>query len=196
MNLIGNTCSATAITKYCLKEKYSNPFCWNVIDFESFYNLIENYDTLNYKNYELVKDDKWNFFIIIDNKVKIWFPHYRFDKNCKTIKIKEVDVYWCRIWEYIVSKYEERLKRMNDKHEEPIFIISSNHPQQWFSKDQLMKIIKMNSKYKIIISNGNMLDDLVLPSNIIYHKSALPIDKSDNNTLGKEIFNTEFGKLK
>lgn len=189
MNIIGNSCGATAISKWCLKEKYNNPFCWVLIDFENFYNLIKYYDTLNFNNYELIKDDKWNFYIVIDNKVKIWFPHYRFDKNCKEIKIKEVDVYWCRIWEYIISKYEERLKRMKQLNEPPIFIISSNHPEQWYTKEQLLQIINLNSEYKIIISNGNLLDDIELPDNIIYHKSKLPVDKSNNIKVGLEIYN-------
>lgn len=53
MNLIGNSCVSAFIIRDFLKEEYTNPFCWNIIDYKSMYNLIKYYDTINFLNYKL-----------------------------------------------------------------------------------------------------------------------------------------------
>ena len=84
--------------------------------------LIQNWNIINFKNYELVKDNNWNFSIIINEKVKVQYVHYIFDPNAKTVQMHcnvRGDIKYCKIWEYIIQKYEERLNRMLKKKEEP-----------------------------------------------------------------------------
>ena len=126
MNLIGNTCVASFITTKCLNEQLSNPFTYAVLDFDSAYNLVKDYDNISWMEYELVKDENWNFYIIIENKIKIWYGHYKFDKNANGIIVKKNDVFSNKIWEYIVDKYETRVKRMLENKNPPIIIISIN----------------------------------------------------------------------
>lgn len=186
MNIISNTCVGAGIYE-TKKEQFKNPFMWNVIDFQSMYNLIKNYDTINFENIELQKDNNWKMSIIIDNQVKVNFVHYKFSINDKTPKKIGVDVFYNKIWEYVINKYTTRIDRLLKKPESPIFIIGSVLKHHWYNIKQVKQICNLNSPYKIIFANNN----IVLPNynNIIFHKYKQPLNKyfGNNSILAKEI---------
>jgi len=128
MNIICNSCVGGFIYKNELKCSFKNPFIWNIIDFNSMLYLIKNYEKINFNDYELVKDKKWNFSIIIDKQVTIQYVHYKFDPKANKPYIKYIDYYSNKVWEYIVQKYDERKKRMLVENEKPIFIFAN-----WFN---------------------------------------------------------------
>lgn len=144
MNLISQNCLSGHLYKNHYKEEFENPFIWTVIDFNSMLYLIQNWNRINFRNYELVKDNNWNFSIIIDNKVKIQYVHYKFDAASKTPTIDNVgSILYYKIWEYIIQKYEERLKRMLSKNEEPIFCIcnfNTIYPDATYTEEQLKEL--------------------------------------------------------
>ena len=161
MNIISNSCVGAFLTRDYLKEEFSNPFVWSYIDIESFYNLIKNYDNINWFNYELVKDNNWNFSIIIDKQIKVEYPHYKFDKNAIKPRYntgnEHRDVFSNKIWEYIVEKYEIRTKRMLEKREKPLFLLATcydynikifNHK---YDINWINKIDSLPDTYKIIL---------------------------------------------
>ena len=67
MNIIANTCTSAMVYRDYLKEEYPNPFCWNFIAAEDYFNLIKNFDTLNFENFELIKK-KRKFQILYKNR--------------------------------------------------------------------------------------------------------------------------------
>ena len=147
MNLISQNCLAGNIYQCILRERFGNPFIWSVIDFDSMLYLIENWDSINFENYELVKDEKFNFSIIIDDHVKVQYVHYLFDPNSKEIRYvsNPGNVYWDKIWIYIVEKYEERLKIMLENNEKPLFCISNFNTifkDAIYTEEQLQKLEK------------------------------------------------------
>lgn len=148
MNLISQNCLSGHLYKNHYKEEFGNPFIWTVIDFNSMLYLISHWGTIDFKNYELIKDNSWNFSITIDNKVKVQYVHYKFNQSCKTPLLDNVgNIHYNKIWEYIIKKYEERLKRMYENKEEPIFCICNFNtifPDAIYTEDQL----KILSKYK------------------------------------------------
>lgn len=159
MNLIGNTCVASYITRDCIKQPFVNPFVWNIIDFESCYNLIKYWETLNFENYEITKDNDWNFSIKIDNKVNVQYVHYKFSKEHNKLTIKNNDVYYNKIWEYILEKYNKRIEKV--RNEKPIFIFATANYGLTrhipFTLEQQKKLEELNSPYKIIISFKDMI---------------------------------------
>lgn len=160
MNLVGNTCVASYITRDYIKQPFVNPFVWAVMDFESCYNLVKYWDDINFKNYELVKNENWEFSIIIDGKVKVQYVHYKFSKEHDKIAIKNNDVYYNRIWTYIIEKYDKRI--VNVRNEKPtfIFVYPNNAPTphiKSFTLEQQKKLEELNSHYKIIISFKDMI---------------------------------------
>lgn len=152
MNLIGNSCVGAFIIRDFLKEEYINPFCWNIIDYKSMYNLIKYYDSINFLNYKLINENNV-FSILIDDKVKVKYIHYKKDKNINGIKFEAFDVLSNNIEKYIIEKYESRVKKMLSKKEKPIFLIAAGYTQEYYySEKELKSIIDINSPYKIIIS--------------------------------------------
>lgn len=151
MNLISQNCIASYITKNLLKEEFSNPFCWCVIDYISFKNLIEKWDYINFDNFILERDDHWNFSIIIDSLVKVQYVHYKFDATCKVLTHSNTisqELYWDHIWEYIVEKYKTRLKRMKERNEKPLFLIgnlNTTYRSSVFTDEQINYLSKYNN---------------------------------------------------
>ena len=188
-NLIGNCCISSWITSKNLKQEFINPFTWCIMNFESSYNLIKYWDSLDFRNYELIKDENWNFSIIIDNKVKVQYVHYKFSpKYNKPTKIGD-DIFYNKIWEYIVEKYETRLNKMLELKIKPIFILAQakNSPlkRSYITIEQQEKIKKLNSNYKIVLS----FDKMIEPNGNIF--CANQTKKYDGNTwqMANEIFN-------
>ena len=158
MNIISNSCVGGFLMRDHFKQEYSNPFIWSYIDTKSFYNLIKNFDTLDWFNYELIKDDKWNFSLIIDNQVKVEYPHYHFDKNATVPTVEKGplhrDVYYNRIWEYITEKYTNRVNRMLSSNEKPIFILGTKYDYREmhnYNPDYLKLIDDLETKYTVIL---------------------------------------------
>lgn len=124
MNIISNNCCGGYFYNF-INEKQKNPFRFTHIFPEKLYNLIQNYDKINFSNYELYKElykdgVTWFFYLNIDDKLIIRFSHYKYDKNyAEPTKVGE-NILYCKIWEFIIEQYERRLKLMT---EEPYFII-------------------------------------------------------------------------
>jgi len=191
MNLISNTCLSALLTKDSIKQEYENPFCWNVIDFNSMYYLIKNFENINFNNFDLTKDDKWNFTLVIDNNIKVKYVHYLFDKNAKQIITKGPNVYYCKIWEYIIKKYIERTERMLKIQNKPIFIIGSIHhlKDHSYTENEILKICKICTEkgYKCIIANKNFDFSTKYP-NIKFIKTKSTDKQFGNGGFAKEIY--------
>lgn len=153
MNIITQNCVGGRIYKDILKCPYSNPFIWTVIDFNSMQYLIENWGNINFLNYELVKDDRWNFSIIIDKTVKLQLVHYKFNPNYSTpTRTGPGDISYNKIWEFITEHYETRVNRMLSEKSEPIFCIcniGSIFKDSIYTEDQL-NILSKNKNVIIV----------------------------------------------
>ena len=185
MNIISNTCVGSYIMRDCLHQQYVNPFCWNIIDPVSMYNLIKNFNSINFGKWRLQKDDKWIFSIVIDNLVKVKYVHYHFSPNDLTIRSDGVDVFYHKIWEYVVAKYVSRINRMK---ETPTFVIATSYPNDYFTKPDIERICSIRTNYKIVINNNNInLDrhyDNIIFDTARYHMDNLALAKHLTPLLG------------
>ena len=149
MNVIGNSCVGAYIYKNHLKSNYENPFTWAIVDFNSMFYLIKNYNKIDFNKFKLIKDAKCNFSIVVDGHVKIDYVHYKLDRTAKKPIKKKFDVFYCKIWEFIVLKYLERIKRMQKCKDKPIFILANwfNVPATKLTYDQmkLLDSLKMDN---------------------------------------------------
>lgn len=155
MNLIGNSCVSAFIIRDFLKEEYTNPFCWNIIDYKSMYNLIKYYDTINFLNYKLENSsiNKNTFSVIIDKKVVVNYIHYIKDEKIDGLKFEKSNIFSNNIEKYIIEKYENRVRKMILKKESPIFLLAAGYNQEYYyTDDEINSILDLNSPYKIIIS--------------------------------------------
>lgn len=168
-----------------LKQEYENPFCWNIIDANSMYNLIKNYDNIDFTNYKLVRDEKWQFSIVIDDQVHVKYVHYHFSQFDYKVRVVGVDLFYNKIWEYIVEKYEKRLSRMKS---DPIFIIGTTYPDDFYTLDEIRRICSIDTKYKIVICNNH----IKLNTNHIFLDTNL---FKDNVQLAKDIWSNIHEKV-
>lgn len=140
------------------KEEYKNPFIWHILLFNDMLNLIKQYNNIDFLNYELDKSElkpgRLNTFkLLVDNKITIHYPHYRFKADEPVPKIIHVDVYYNKIWEYVVEKYNTRVLRMK---EPPCFLIIDGHSSgigNWceYTKEQDKEILQLNTNHKIVL---------------------------------------------
>lgn len=118
MLVISNNCAGAAAYKYVLEQQYNNPFIWCRTDIIA---LAKEWSSINFRNIKLYNDrddllGKWH--IDIDNKCSLRFSHHKFDPYATNVHITEptdtqdAEIRYCKIWEYLVNKYFERLKRM------------------------------------------------------------------------------------
>ena len=125
MILISQNCLSGHLYKL-LHAKYAHPFIWTVIDFNSMKNLIITWDKLDFSDFDLIKNDKLEFSIILNKNIKIQYVHYKFDSNKKVPTKNNIgDISYNKIWEYIVEKYIERCKRMLADKSKPLFCIAN-----------------------------------------------------------------------
>lgn len=122
--------------------QYGNPFMWSIIPPDDFYYLYTHYNDLNYKNIKLEKL-KTDYKLTIDGKIRVIYVHYKYDKNANTpTKKTKIDVFYNKIEDYIIEKYETRLSRMK---EPPLFIVTDREfptkPECNFKREDLMKYV-------------------------------------------------------
>lgn len=171
MNLISQNCLTGDLNRYHFHTKYSSPFIWTVIAFEDMKKLITEWNSINFLDYELLRDENWNFSILIDKKVKIQYVHYKFSPDDKIPRKDGVDIYYSRIWEYIVEKYEKRIKRMLDRNEAPLFCICN-----------------FNTIYKDAIYTDEQLEELSKYSNVLILKNCDKLEPAQAANVFYRIF--------
>lgn len=193
LNLIANSCVNADIYKKILKCPYPNPFCWQLMDDDSMFNLINEYNTINFNNYKLIKNDNGKYTIIIDNKIKVYYVHYHYSKDDIVIRKNCSDVFYNKIKDYIIQKYEERTKRFLQNKENPIFIIGSTYEDKFCSIETIKKMLKLKTDYKIIfVIRDDCKIDFKLPINFITYKTDI---YHDNPKLGKELYDKILSKF-
>ena len=165
MNIICNNCVGSRIYQYT-NIKYNNQFIWSSIDINDFIYLINNYDNINFNNFKLLYEDN-KYFIKIDNKILISYPHYK--KNLDNMEqiiveneneeIEDRTLYSPNIENYIISKYKERFKR---NIEYPIFlIIDYDYNEKIFEEINKNYTVYIFTKKKNLVSKYNNIRYLI-----------------------------------
>ena len=169
MKIIGNSCVGTFLVEVCYNLPFITPFSWCRLDYDSILYLISNWNTIDFDDYELVKDYNWNFSVIIEKNVKIQYVHYRFDPRIEGVKKINGDKFSNRIWVYINDLYEKRIKSMAESKDEPIFILSTVHKIEPNYLNEVQRNIIADAanknKLKVIFGYHDISDDELRKSN-------------------------------
>ena len=126
MFIISNNCIAGYIYRDIVKSKYPHPFIWSAIYGNNFITFLQDLENINYFNFELKKKQESlkipnGWYIRIDDKINVDYIHMWFSPIDSIPRIHNNEVFYNKIWEYIINKYTTRLKRM--KIENPIVFI-------------------------------------------------------------------------
>lgn len=163
MNIICNTCVGARIYEQ-INKRFENPFMWSLVRPNEFVFLINNYDNINFKNFK-VKDN----LVTIDNKVRVFFKHYKFGSYASPKKIK-TDVFVKNLNGYVKQKYVDRMKRMRNQN--PLFIIivkdevrkTDMFDEYAFTDVSMLKQIR--TKHRTLVVTNQKLQSMNLPKNI------------------------------
>jgi hypothetical protein len=140
---------------------------WVIIEDDSFIKLVNDFDSIDFTKRELTRariktvKNRDVYAIRVDDKITITFPHHIKDKDYKVPKRCESDftgwdVRYFDMDNYLLKKYDTRVKRMLNSKEKPIFLldtsISSAKTNEIFEgisgRKKLMCIFKENYKPK------------------------------------------------
>lgn len=158
-NLVGNSCVSSYITRDILKQKFVNPFVWNIFDFNSSYNLVKNWDNINFEKFKLVNNFDGTFSILIDDLVKVKYVHYLYSQKDTEIRKENNDVYYNKIQDYVIDKYLSRIKFVRSV--SPIFLFATanfgldRHKPFTLYEQKLLEML--DCKYPIVISFKEMI---------------------------------------
>lgn len=193
-NLIGNTCCASWITQRILHQEFINPLCWSIMDFTSAYNCIAHFYDVNWLNIQLNVDTAFSeFSITVDKCFTIIYVHYKFSPFVDTLYKKDDDVYFNKIWEYIVDKYIDRARKMCNHKIPPRFIFTTpkeyRDARTYYSLDEQYKLAELATDYPIIFS---------FPKNI-KHQNVISVEQNkvfSGNSLifSRYVYNSIPGK--
>ena len=158
MNIISNNC----FHAFCYKwnnVKFNNPFVWTRIFLPDYYELITNYDTLDFENVEYKPDKCFVKDITVQvmlNDIPIHFGHHHFSLD-ETPRKSSVDIFYRHIFNMVCDAWERRVKRIPN--EEPGFIIWQD--SEILSAELLNKFLEIkNKKLFIILSDVNLYNSI------------------------------------
>lgn len=164
MNLIGNCC----ISSYLLRlygYGNTNPFAWIYLDFESFYRLLTEWDSINWMSLYVASiphphnNGQKAFELTIGQKVKLTFIHILPDPNCTVPTRRGADIYCSKPYDYIIKKYAERLGTMLNAKQLPMFVHEWEHLD--YNESAFQKLLDTDLKYKVVaITNNQKLKDV------------------------------------
>ena len=149
MNIISNVCSGAYLYKK-MGCKYNNPFMWSVLHYNDLKELCTNFENIDFDyalpiKCERVKD-AWS--ILIDEKILVEYVHNLQNPNYSIPTKVNDNVLYNKMWKYTFDKYMERLARMKDTNENPVFLIMDFKDDLTY--ENTLDLIK-NTKYKMIV---------------------------------------------
>lgn len=161
MNIITSNCLGGFIYRDVLNQEYQNPFIWTkFLNNEMFIDFVDNFKNINFDNVMIEKEGDGltnNFITVIDDKYFLKNSHIYFSILDSVPRIDNrvyCNTYYNRPWEYILEKYEKRLKRMTMEN-----IVICLY-ELTFTEEQILKLIDVckNHNYKCLIFAQNKIE--------------------------------------
>ena len=162
MFVISNNCCGGMVYRMT-KVQFNNPFMWAVCPYRGIKYIMEHLYDINWGNITLSESKlrKRSYIITVDNAFPIHFVHYKFNKKVKKPTVVthgsnqdddwSSDIEWNHIWEYVVEKYIERVKRMVNLQEQPCFVLHEDKFDNEAYPVTLKELAEHESSFKRII---------------------------------------------
>ena len=156
--IISNNCVGAEIFRQ-LHQQYNNPFMWNLIQWQSYFKLIEDFDNIDFTKTKM-RIDKDNAFgenqntvtIMLQDGIEIPFVHYHKDNRYSRPKKGEVNIFYKDIEKFAQECWTRRLDRMQSR--DILFIyINRERPEN----DKMFAELKTPYK-KLLLTQYNDFD--------------------------------------
>ena len=205
MNIISNCCAGGYIYRDFLKMKYPNPFIWCKINFVDYYALMQNYKIINFENVIPIRFKDYihrkdcldltehqyntNVGLMVDDKIKIFWPHNYFSPNDKTPRIQDCLVFTDKNWIYTLDNWNKRLIRSDIK-DNPTWVILTQQNKQ-FTIENTTKLLNDFPNEKIIVfTSFHELLSLATANHKIYFNRD--VERNPNLILHETRFSLDF----
>ena len=118
--IICNNCVGAEIYRM-LGCQFDNPFMWNLIEFDSYAKLIEEFDTLDLSDIStrVVKDDAYgkdrhSVVLTVAGHIEIPFIHHHWSETARTPMRSGRELYYSDIQALVKDNWNRRMQRMSD----------------------------------------------------------------------------------
>ena len=139
-----------------LNLPYQNPFIFTRIWADDFLKLLREFDTIDFENYILntnsgrLVEEVENFHILLDDKIKIYFKHHRFRSTANSLEFSGPNMYYNKVWEYLIKKWDERIKNLFKNKSKKIIVLDNQKGCYSSIIDPVMELCKIKN-YKLVI---------------------------------------------
>ncbi len=200
MNIICNSCVGSRLYELCNKE-FNNPFMWNVIPYPDFKRLIQNYDNIYFRKFNVSifqqSESNWVSQAIFDSLVKTYYIHYHQDARFKRPTKNAIDIYSDNIIGYTEDAIKRRLDRMESSKERPIFLFETRNRNRYngvYTERDIDNFINLNTPYtKILLVNQSQYKnspELVGNTHVLYYEDVRPdLPPPDTQHMALEVYN-------
>ena len=159
MNIIGNSCASSYITRDLIHEQFNNPFTWCSVSEADILYVMKHYDKINWENVQISLYNNATFNIkctkaIVDSCIEIKYPHYCLSNSALTVK--GINVYANNIVEWVQEKYISRIGRMKFAGK-PFFCIGGTWEDQKMSLSTINLLSKKRNTF--ILSDDTIIHD-------------------------------------
>lgn len=119
--VISSNCISGYWYRDIVKKQYEVPFIWSNIKLSNMIYLIKNFENINFENIEVVISDgeivngdgRKHLKVIVDNKISVYFIHYKQSKEqIETPIIDGVNVICPDVIKYAKEAWLNRCKRI------------------------------------------------------------------------------------
>ena len=175
MNIICSSCVGARIYQYYNKQ-FNNPFTWNMIDTENIIQIMCNYDSINFNNFDITIDENNKCVIKYDDKITVLYPHYIFDERYNHILKNDINLLGKDIVNYIKDIMTRRISRFNiiKNTEKHVFILDdSDNFGIKYSETDIQRFIDFKTNYrKILITSCKKYKNIIRINGtvIVFHE--------------------------
>lgn len=119
--IISSNCISGFWYRDFIKTEYEVPFIWSNIKLSNFIFLIKNFKELDFTNIKIIdsvgefrnNEGEKHLKILIDDKVSIYFTHYKENKGIEKPIIENITIFHPNIKKYAEETWHRRVSRMS-----------------------------------------------------------------------------------
>lgn len=159
-NIIASDCVGGYLYRDYLKKQYETPFIWTNLICEDYISLINNYDKINFENFQvnIAETTRWEnqlpqdtkvCYVRVDNCFNLYYTHHLYGNHDNIYLSTDDDnrYIYKNIVEFVAKRYAKQAKRMVTNNKPPLFILLD-----WdFKLDDMKHLLSIKHNYKQII---------------------------------------------
>ena len=141
---------------------------WDLIDGYNFNELIKEYHQIDFSKFSIsIEHKSRNTFILYDNKIKVIYPHYIYNKNINGTIKQDLDIIGNEIYDYILNTLNRRISRFNITYDD-IFILDDKtiYDISYTDEDIITFLNQSSNHLKFLLTNREKFKNYKCKDNV------------------------------